>query len=555
MSAPFPAPPESGIQVLAIIITLPASPSVSYYLSTHGFTTGPSDSVPNTFFDGRIGNEPVYTRRVGCVYWGNRKSESGIGSIDLINTDGEFDALAAADVRDSQVLMYRGTLGTAFSTWVQVALAIVDRIDLIGETVARVILFDRSALLDRPLQPTLYTASGGNPSLAGRPKPICYGVVYSCPIPQASSALLIYDCNDRAFQSAQLVRDSGIPLSGPSLSPNGWQYDSSPSYNGIQLTANPAGQIIADLFGGLSIGSPTVLIERLPEVISLLTITHGPLVAADLDSTSINALDAATQYPLGDWIDTPRSIADSLDNVMQSFGGWWYFDRLGKLRVGRLGNTDTARYQFGETEIVGQINVELDRATGLSDQCLGAANYFVHADSDLAGGVSEADKALLTSEYRLTALSATPLARTYLQAADGGYVANAGSESSSSRRRSIAGIPTLITEADALQAQADKAGDLYGTARYFWSFSAVMSLADLLTIEPGDRIELYLPIIRRFGLGSIKTMEVVSIEFSFVSNLVRFVCSGGPPIADSIVESGSGEAFTWGDGTEIEWSA
>ena len=166
-----------------------------------------------------------------------------------------------------------------------------------------------------------------------------------------------------------------------------------------------------------------------------------------------------------------------------------------------------------------------------------AENLVADYDTDMAGALAQ--KLL----QRNTTISLA-------ESCTGGYIANAGG-----RNRQLAGIQTLITDEASVQTQADKAGELYNTARFFWSFSAVMSLADLLTIEPGDRVELYLPVIRRFGLGSIKTLEVISIEFSFVSNIVRFVCSGGPPIADSFVESGSGESFTWGDGTPVEWSA
>lgn len=535
----YPSPPEAGIQVLATVFTVPGSPAVIYRFATNGFTTSATDTPPNTYFDGRISNEPTYRRSVSCVFWGRRRSESGIGFIDLINSDGALDALSLSDVRGVKVQMYRGTLGTPFSTWVLVVTGVVDRAEILGLSAIRLYLHDKAAILEQALQQELYGA-GSNAALEGQPKPISYGTVYSCPAPQASTTLLIYDVNDRAVDSVLRVRDQGVELSGPASSPNGWQYDTDPAFHGFQLTANPAGRIVADVRGSLDgVGSPTTLVQRLPQVVQHICVTHGPLVLADLDMTSIDALDAAAPYALGNWIDAPKSCADELDDVMQSFAGWWYIDSQGLLRVGRIETTGTPLFTLGDTELVGEFGVEMDRAPGLSTLCLGQRNHYVHTDADFAGSVSETDRATLRADYRARRLSAGAIASTYAQALAGGI---------------DGGIATLLSDAADVQTEADRYGQLFGTRRYFWSFSAAMSLADLLSLEPGQWLELTMA-SNRFGLLTPLPVQIIEIEFSFISNIVRFRATSAAPTSISQVTWGDGTGVTWGDGTPVEWSA
>lgn len=497
----YPAAPETGIQVLAMVIETAGSPSLTLRYSTHGFTTGPTDSPANTYFDGRIINEPVYRRAVGCVYWGNKSSTASLGEVDTTNADAELDSIAVTDLRNSRVKMYRGTLGTAFSTWVQIVDGTLDRTSVPDENTVRWHVYDRSALFARALQSSLYVFDDGYPrELAGQPKPISFGRPLSVPAVLASPTLMNYDVNDGAFKSVIRVRDRGVELAGPSSSPSGWEY-TSPAFYGFTLTANPDGKIVADLEGATSgIGSPTALVYQLEKVIKHLTITHGPLTNADLNLDSIADLEVAAPYELSAWFDQPITISAAMDMVMVSFGGWWYFDRLGRLSVGRLSAPSSPVLEFGPTEIIGPLNIEFDRAEGLSTITRGQKNWYQYAESDIAGSVTPEDQSILSSPFRFQ-YDEAEIAPVYAAALNGG----------------AGGIETILTDADDIVTQGERTTALYGVGRWFVTFGAAMSLTDLLSLEPGQTITVTAD---RYGITG-RDMLITAIEFGLISNVAR----------------------------------
>lgn len=137
------------------------------------------------------------------------------------------------------------------------------------------------------------------------------------------------------------------------------------------------------------------LIEGLSDVVKFLATAdsacqgHGPLTTADLDTTTIAALEAAAPYELAYHTNEPVQIADVLDEVMGSFGGWWYVNRLGKLTVGRLATpVGTPTFSFTVSDIAPGMAVEFDRATGLSNTILAKRNWHALSEDDLVGSLA-----------------------------------------------------------------------------------------------------------------------------------------------------------------------
>lgn len=156
--------------------------------------------------------------------------------------------------------------------------------------------------------------------------------------------------------------------------------------------------------------------ERLPDVLSYLCTVKGPLVFGDLDTTDINALDASAPYALGFYTNEPVSIADVLDQVMDSFGGWWYVDRLGKLTVGRLAAPiGSPAFVFNSTNIASGMRIEFDAAKGLSNVVLAKRNFEPYGESEILPALNtlslnasdkDADVALSNNNYSYVASNA-----------------------------------------------------------------------------------------------------------------------------------------------------
>lgn len=161
------------------------------------------------------------------------------------------------------------------------------------------------------------------------------------------------------------------------------------------------------------------LIEGLLDVIKFLTTNdsdcqgHGPLTTSDLDTTTISALEAAAPYELAFHAAEPVQIADVLDQVMESFGGWWYINRTGKLTVGRLSlPIGTPTLSLDEDSIAAGMRVEFDRAQGLSNTILAKRNWLAYSEDELVGSLAQvklnssdkdADVTLSNSDYTYSA--------------------------------------------------------------------------------------------------------------------------------------------------------
>ena len=154
---------------------------------------------------------------------------------------------------------------------------------------------------------------------------------------------------------------------------------------------------------------------------------HGPLTTSDLDTTSISDLETDAPYDLGFYVQTPVQIADMLDQVMASFGGWWYVNRLGKIAVGRLESpvSSSQVMAFDQTNIAAGMRISFDEAKGLSNRALGKRNWQPYQESELAASLQyvqlnasdkDADVTLSAGNYAYSAAALGSVRSTPLMA-------------------------------------------------------------------------------------------------------------------------------------------
>lgn len=602
-----------------------------------------SDDEAYRYWQARISKDPDYLRSARVYVWGSESStEPDISSIEIDNTDGAFDTLLRYDTRDAPVRLRMGYDFEPMSTFINAAAALVDSIEGIDESALRITFRDKSAFLDKPLQPRLYPNSIPAPELEGTPFPFSMGFCRWVPMVNVSPAVLEYALGDSPLAGVIEVRDQGVLITHGS----GWDFGAL-SYNiGVRRLTNPAGKQVASIYGrgrisstwwdeyftgtwtspsppaGFTIfgtpsatvrfdkvgnavrcrsdGSTTLqlargaspswlyveiavanvtagyldfmmgssqqimkidrpgvyrasfaatvsnpgiimragvtvdimishwqvntiaVIERLPDwIYQLLAVQSSDYPAADVTAwtgfgSSVNALDGATAYKLGFYDREKATIRDVLLQTMRSFTGWFWFDRLGAFKVGRLvaPSLQPSVLDLNEDDLIGRISVELDTASNLSDGWAGDRNWSPHGESEVAGSMvygSTPDRligTLLQKTFAAVRRTTASLANAYRHAT--------GKEPTE----------TLLTDGAQVQTEGNRVGELFAIPRYFFKFKAFVDDTGTYALEPGQVITIDLQAGVRYNLNGYKKVMILAARSRFLSNVVEFTCWG-----------------------------
>ncbi|HVJ61503.1 MAG TPA: hypothetical protein VM555_02185, partial [Tahibacter sp.] len=254
------------------------------------------------------------------------------------------------------------------------------------------------------------------------------------------------------------------------------------------------------------------VIERLPDWMTELCITRAGIPADKVDiAGTITALDTAAPVPLAVFSDKALQLADLLKQTLDSFAGWYWWDRFGVLRVGRLSllNKVNSVATFTDIELHGPIGVELDTAPGLSDTVAALRNYSPHETSEIAGSVqATADAGLLAAEYLIRKTTTNRLAAAY------------------ARARGAEPIVSLLTTETAAQTLVNYLATFYAVPRQFFTFSAFVDDADIAATEPGQIVTIKTDRTRRYGLKDGRQVQILGVNSRLLSNLCNFVAIG-----------------------------
>lgn len=235
-------------------------------------------------------------------------------------------------------------------------------------------IFDRSRLLDVPLQETKYLGTGGlegGEDLKGVVKPIGIGRVFHAEpraLDHAQPGKLILNegtpeeeevdtFNARVFQFSDGAVDAIQP---PSIYERALQFDDVTTGSDVYAWSPVAGAVKLDLARGVGrtgstpvgvltvvfIGDPEGLLPR--NEFGLAITTHGNVmrvalrlrnrIAAEwIDEDALAALDTAEDALCGVFVADERTVAAVLDQLAQSVGAAWGFTPAGVFTVRQVG--------------------------------------------------------------------------------------------------------------------------------------------------------------------------------------------------------------------------
>jgi len=416
--------------------------------SDAGFTTKPGDTPANAFFDPRLAEPPRLSRVLFDQATTYGASRASVGEILLKNSDGQLDALLTDYAFDGRPFVVKsGALGTAVSGWPVVLSGLLDDVRSAGSEISLVVR-DRLAALGRPLARAQYAGNNVLPDgLEGTPddlkdqyKPRIYGSVLNLPAKFVNTSKLVYQVSDQAC-SVSAVYDNGVALTlGAAYASSADLLATAPAAGEVRcwgglcrLGSAPAGQVTVDA---------TTTETRAGALLQAVALDAG-IPVGDITAADVTALNAANAAPVGVWVDGEASAQTVMDMLANAIGAWYGFDRLNRLRMGRLtapSGTPTTIYLDADMALV-------VRSAGVPNWravVRYARNYTVQ--SQPAGSVSAARRAFLALDLRQVA-SDRPAVQTAWPSSEG-----------------VTFDTALVSEADAA-AEAGRRADLYSERR------------------------------------------------------------------------------------------
>lgn len=386
---------------------LDASSEVTLYFSGEGFVTSPTDTPANTLFEPRL-VEPISFSR--SMFGSGRiggYSVPGFGELILTNADGGLDDFAtyAWDGRSVEVRV--GEDGAAFQYYFTIFTGEAKTVEF-DDLFIRVILRDNQNDFIRDYPDVLYAGTGGNEGsaeLEGQVKPHCYGEVYNIEPVLVDATNNVYQVHDGAIQAIDAVYDGGVALTLTT------DYTVDLTNGRFTLVAAPTGIITADVKGSKPGGT---YLTTVADIIQHLVEDHaGFTYPGDFDTASFTALNTANSATVGVYDRDTITLAQLLDRLINTIGGFYGFDRDGKFQVGRVElASGTADAEFDSTNII-EITRLASAVPNYQVRVNHKRNYRTMTESDFGSGITTAQRDFLVREYKTSIAEDTNVLTPY----------------------------------------------------------------------------------------------------------------------------------------------
>lgn len=504
---------------------------VTLRYSCSGYVTGPNDTPANTIYDARIQSIGAFERHL--LGEGRTRGEMSVNlsQIALTNADGGLDGILnyGFDGRPF-VLKQLSSSRAAYATAQTVLTGTMEGVDT-SDGMLKVLLrlYDRRRDIDVSIQKNVYggtTASAGasvdgSADMKGQVKPLCYGSCFSVPAIIVNPYNLILQFHDGAVSSITLY-DGGIPLINDgdvatlaalaSATGNPGHYQTCKalglakpfgSFNG-----RPCFTWTADVIEGATAGDRCA-----GAVVQRMLAKIGLTGSSNINAASFTALNTDQPAEVGIYIADDKSALSACKDVLDSIGGYIVPNALGQFTVGRITAPGTPVATITEPEITTKSSDDTVTFTANPDTdgdiparkitLNWRKNWHVHTDSDLGPCVNNSDAArasVLLQEYQTVSVDIAQV--KHLLAPE-------------------LIISTLLTKADAAQAECARCAGMYGVNRVVTSIAVQMEDAALM--RPGATV---LVVLERYGYGSGKAFVIIGRSDDYNTETVSLTLWG-----------------------------
>ncbi len=321
-----------------------AAATETVYLSDRGYVSEPTESPANTYFDPRVIEALNFQRSMFTTGKLGGRSFPSFGEIVLANADGGLDDFATYAWDDREVEVKVGEKGANLSQHFTIFKGQSKSVDF-DDLIVRVIIRDGQDKFTRTFPPNTYAGTGGNEGSAimeGLPKPICLGQVFNIAPVLVDESSGVYQVHDGPIESIVAVYENGVATTN---------FTSDLSNGRFTMTTTVAGNITADVKGAKPSASYK---ETAGDIMRFVVTEYGGLSdPGDLDTASFTALNTATSATVGCYYSRRTEILSVLDELANSVGAFYGFDRSGLFNVGRIEvATGSADLELDSTNII-----------------------------------------------------------------------------------------------------------------------------------------------------------------------------------------------------------
>ena len=492
----------------------------TFYLATEGFTSQPSDTPANQYYDPRIIDPGNFERALFDGTSLRGRGRSGSGDIIVASADpGNGEVLDAwlnygwsqREIRIRSLPRGAKSLAAASTLFVG-KLANVSSTKPLDQLSLKI--GDRLADLQQPLLTTLYAGTTlasaptaeGNGDLKGKIKQRCWGVCANVPLQPVNPYDQIYLASNSAVVSiavfdggGALVNDgddAGIAALRSASIPGG-HYRTCLALGLVRVGAMAAKTLTADVVEGANAASHSA-----GQIAYRMLLAFGvPSLA--ISTGSIAALDLRNASPCGYFVDDDREALGAVQDVLDSIGAWMAPDRDGTLVFGRFEAPTAApqsTYQLDAVSIgdsLERVDNDLPVWRVLVEY---GPSFTVQGDADLLGGaVTDARRSFVATGVRTATPAEAPAVKTKHLAA------------------TELTIKTFLVNASDAAAEGVRQLAMLSAERQ--RYNVTMPLADGWPNVPGSAITLVNP---RLGLAGGKPFAVLQRVDRYQDHLVEF---------------------------------
>lgn len=427
------AAPIYLVEVTAYDPGLPGTTTLRYS-SGVGMMALPTETPANAHYDPRLMQPIGFKRTMFSSARVSGGASVGSGEIVLNNADQALGTLRDLGIDGRDVIVRLGPQGGAYPGDFSTILTGTAEQVVVSARTASIRLRDKLQVLSLPLQSTLYAGNNSLPSgaegtaddIKGQRKPLLFGRRYQIAPVLVNTSKLIYQVHDGVVNSIDAVYDQGVALTASgtnranlaameATAPAAGQYDTCTSLGLFRLGAAAAGRVTVNARGDATGG----YVNTAAEIVSRMLTQRCGISSGDLDSTAFTAL-AAVNYECGIYITGETTRQQAIDAVLASVGGWLAPDRAGLWQVGRLvAPSGTPAFEYTDAHILALDTIaprDADAGVPVWRVKLRGIPYTDLGRADLAGAVTEADKARLLQPWREVTSSDSAVQTTHLLA-------------------------------------------------------------------------------------------------------------------------------------------
>jgi len=453
---------------------------LTLYYSGEGFVTEPTDTPANTIFEPRLVEPISFSRSMFASERLGGFSVPGFGELVLTNADGFLDAWSGYGWDGRSVEVRVGESGADFQYYFTIFQGKAKSITF-DDLFIRVILRDRQADFNVDFPSALYAGSGGNEgssNLANQPKPLCFGEVFNIEPVLVDSTNNVYQVHNGQIESIVAVYDGGVALSLTT------HYTVDLANGRFTLVSAPDGVITADVKGSKPSGSYK---ETAGDIIRHIVVDYGGLTdPGDLNTTSFSDLNTANSSAVGVYVRDTTTILEVLDQIANTVGAYYGFDRSGDFEVNRIElATGTAAAEFDSTNII-EITRLASAVPNYQARVNFKKNYRVMSETDFDSSVTTAQRDYLVRDSDVAIATDTAIQTPYPNS-------------------DPLIIPALFAESSPAATEASRLLTLYKTQRDIYR---ILVKTQPYTRKLNDVVKIT---FSRYNLTSGKLFRVISI--------------------------------------------